>query len=100
MAERRGRVLVVDDDEAVQRLLQRAAAKARVAILVSSNGQGVVDYAVSEAPDLVLLDMRLPTIDGRDILSSLKRDERTAAIPVFIYSGNGTEDYRRVAFDL
>jgi DNA-binding response OmpR family regulator len=100
MAERKGRVLVVDDDEAVRRLLGRAASKAGVAILVSSNGRGVVDFAVSEGPDLILLDMRMPSADGRDILSSLKRDERTAGIPVFIYSGNYTEDDRRVAFDL
>jgi DNA-binding response OmpR family regulator len=95
-----GRVMIVDDDIHLQRVLDRRASRVELVALAILDGKNAMETALAERPDLILLDMSMPSADGRDILSSLKRDDRTSWIPVFIHSGSATDDERRVAFDL
>jgi DNA-binding response OmpR family regulator len=100
MGERLGRILIVDDHELMQRAITRVAAHHGLVTLALLEGSQTMNIALSERPDLIVLDIRMPTVDGRDILKELKRDERTAMIPVFIYSGIATEGDRENAFEL
>jgi DNA-binding response OmpR family regulator len=96
----RGRVLIVDDDDLMQRAMRRAAAEAGLECIAVLDGALAMSVALAELPDLVVLDIAMPTADGRDILQALKRDDRTAGIPVFIHTSRSGQDDRISAFDL
>ncbi len=54
----------------------------------------------SAKPDLIVLDIALPDVDGRDLLAALKKDARTNSIPVVVWSGRFADSDRRIALDL
>ena len=60
----------------------------------------MVRRAAETKPELVVLDIAFPDADGRDILSALKADARTAAIPVLVWSGRDPQSDRKIALDL
>jgi DNA-binding response OmpR family regulator len=85
----KGRILVVDDDEGLQRAIKRAAETAGFEVSQVFDGLDALTLLVDETFDLILLDINMPAMDGRDVLSHLKRDPKTAEIPVLIHSSRG-----------
>lgn len=94
------RLLFADDDPGVQRAVKRLAEKNGFELLQVLAGSGVYEVALADAPDLIVLDIHFPDADGRDVLSRLKSDPRTQAIPVIVWSGRDPESDRRIALDL
>jgi len=94
------RILVVDDDVEVQRLVKRAAEAAGFAVVQAFDGPLGLSLAKKEKLDLILLDINMPTMDGRDVLKRLKANPSTAGIPVLVYSGRDGQHDRRVALEL
>ena len=96
------RILLADDDEQVQRAVMRTAAKSGYDIILVANGGDVVRRAVETAPELIVLDISFPDADGRDILTTLKADPRTAEIAVLVWSGaaRDPESDRKIALSL
>jgi CheY-like chemotaxis protein len=94
------RILFADDDPGVQRALKRLAEKNGFELVPVLAGANVYESALACAPDLIVLDIHFPDADGRDVLSRLKRDVRTAAIPVVVWSGRDPQSDRRIALDL
>ena len=94
------RLLVADDDPGVQRALNRLAEKNGFQLVPVLRGSNVVETAISEAPDLIVLDIHFPDADGRDVLSKLKAHERTRGIPVVVWSARDPQSDRRTALDL
>ncbi len=82
------RVLVVDDDEAVRSSLKMIFEYDGYEVLLAANGPVGLKMAEQEAPDLVLLDIKMPQMDGLEVLRRLR--ERDASPPVVILSGHGT----------
>jgi two-component system nitrogen regulation response regulator NtrX len=82
------RVLIIDDEDAVRSSLKMIFEYEGYETLVAANGPVGLKLAEAEAPDLVFLDVRMPQIDGLEVLKRLK--ERDAALPVVILSGHGT----------
>ena len=76
------RVLVVEDNEKNMKLLRDVLQATGYRTLEATTGGAAVELAVDLAPDLVLMDIQLPDIDGVEALGRLREDERTAAIPV------------------
>lgn len=74
-------VLVVDDAEAQRYVLRRALEQANFHVLEAANGQQALD-AARRQPDLILLDIRLPDMDGFEVCRRLKADPETSNIPV------------------
>lgn len=99
MAECR-RILVADDDPRVQRAVRRYAELRSYEVIEALNGKDVKKVAMEQRPDLVVLDINFPDADGRDILAQLKADERTADIPVLVWSARDPESDRGVAIGL
>lgn len=94
------RILFADDDPSVQRALKRLADQHGFELVQVLEGGDVYASALETQPDLIVLDIHFPDADGRDVLSRLKTDERTAQIPVLVWSGRDPQSDRRIALDL
>ena len=76
------RVLVVEDNEKNMKLFRDVLRAKGYRTLEARTGGHAVELATEHGPDLVLLDIQLPDIDGVEALTQLRADERTASIPV------------------
>jgi diguanylate cyclase (GGDEF)-like protein len=83
-------VLVVDDDEQVQRLLKRVLERAGFECVVVGNGHMAHDAAVESRPDIILLDLMLGDTTGDQILTEIRGDFRTRLIPVVFLTVRGS----------
>jgi two-component system, cell cycle response regulator DivK len=75
-------VLIVDDNERNLRLARDVLQHAGLRTLEADSASAALELAESELPDVILMDIRLPDLDGTEAARRLKADERTAAIPV------------------
>jgi DNA-binding response OmpR family regulator len=89
------RILVGEDDPAVARLYAAYALSRGHQVIVARDGAETLVAAVSEAPDLVMLDIGMPKLDGRDVLKQLKGNPRTASIPVLVVTAFGGDQNLR-----
>jgi CheY-like chemotaxis protein len=78
----RGRLLVIDDDPASRELLQRMLEKDGYLVRLAANGPDGIAAAKEHKPDLITLDVMMPSMDGWAVLAALKADPATADIPV------------------
>jgi PAS domain S-box-containing protein len=83
----RGRVLIVDDDQRVLELLVDLLEIEGYEVAAASDGVEAIDLAHSFGPDVVLSDVVMPRVNGLELCRRLKRDPRTASIPVMLISG-------------
>jgi len=77
-------VLVIDDDRMIRKLLQSVLERKGFDVLASEDGPSGLSIAQREHIDLVLLDWMIPGMDGMEVLSQLKHNEKTKHIPVFM----------------
>jgi DNA-binding response OmpR family regulator len=89
------RILVGEDDPAVARLYAAYAQSRGHHVIVARDGAETLVAAVSERPDLVMLDIGMPKLDGRDVLRQLKGNPRTAGIPVLVVTAFGGDQNLR-----
>jgi two-component system nitrogen regulation response regulator NtrX len=82
------RVLIVDDEEAVRSSLRMILEYEGYEVLLAANGPAGLKMAEQEGPDLVILDIKMPQMDGLEVLKRLKAEEPSP--PVVILSGHGT----------
>lgn len=94
------KVLIADDNAALQRIVKRLLEREGYFVIQLPDTVGLVDQAAAAKPDVIVLDVGFPNADGRDLLSSLKRDPRTERIPVLVWSGQDADSQRRIALDL
>ena len=105
-------ILLVEDNPSDVGLTQRALAKSHVAneLVVAEDGQEALDYLfgagayagrdVTELPALVLLDLKLPRVDGLEVLRQIRADERTRRLPVVILTTSREEQDVAQSYDL
>ncbi len=89
------RILVAEDDPAVARLYAAYAQSRGHRVLVAKDGAETLVTAAAELPDLVLLDIAMPKVDGRDVLKQLKANPKTAPIPVLVVTAFGGDQNLR-----
>jgi CheY-like chemotaxis protein len=80
------RILVVEDDPVIQNLIVEFLTDEGFDVMAAADGQTGIDIAQDEHPDLILMDLMLPVLDGMAATRSLKSDPRTRAIPVIAIS--------------
>lgn len=81
------RILLVEDSKMIKIAAQRILVKAGYEVLTAEDGELAVKIADETLPDLILLDMLLPKLDGPEVLARLKKNPATASIPVIVLSG-------------
>jgi two-component system KDP operon response regulator KdpE len=91
------RILVVDDERAIRRYLRTSLGSQGHQIIEAANGQEAMTAVASDRPDLVILDLGLPDMDGIEVVRSLREWTRT---PIIILSVRDREDDKIAALDL
>jgi two-component system cell cycle response regulator DivK len=88
------RILVVEDNEKNMKLLRDVLNAMGYRTLEATTGGEAVELATQQTPDLVLMDIQMPDVDGVEALRRLRADERTAAIPVLAVTAQAMQGDR------
>ncbi|HZK54918.1 MAG TPA: response regulator transcription factor [Desulfosporosinus sp.] len=94
------KVLLIDEDVQTQELVRYHLKKDGVAVMTASNGEIGLDLAKKEKPDLIILDLVLPVMDGYDLCKLLRAENDIADIPIIILSARGDVADKVVGLEL
>lgn len=86
------KILVIEDDTNLIELYETRFKMEGYEVLTVADGQKGVEKAISEQPDVILLDILMPKVNGFEVLKGLKEHKQTADIPVLVYTNLGTSD--------
>jgi DNA-binding response OmpR family regulator len=88
------KVLLIEDDSAAAEMYRLRLVADGYTVVVAEDGERGLEMAGAELPDFIYLDIRLPKIDGFEVLERLRADPETAGIPVIILSNFGEPEFR------
>jgi len=91
------RVLVIEDEPNIVVSLSFLLDRAGFEVAVESDGQAGLASAVAEPPDVIVLDVMLPGMNGYDVLRALRAEPRTAQLPVIVLTAKGQREDRNTA---
>lgn len=91
------KILVVEDDIKIQKIIADSLQREGYAVSSCSNGREALRKAQSESPDLIILDLRLPELDGLEVC---RRIRKTGSVPLIIVSARGEESDKVAGFTL
>lgn len=86
-----GKILVIDDEENIRELVKYNLEKAGFQVVECGDGLTAVSLAKGDRPDLILLDLMLPGLDGLEVCRTLKQHQDTTAIPIIMLSAKDEE---------
>jgi len=90
------KILLVEDSKFLRLTTERALMRAGYEMSSAAEGEEALRMARDKLPDLILLDMLLPKMSGRDVLAALKKDPLTRAIPVVVMTGLSQKNASRL----
>ena len=93
------RILVAEDDRFLRKAAEMALKRQGYTVLTAADGEEALRAAQSELPDLILLDLIMPKLNGFDVLQALKKEAPTAKIPVIVLSNLGQDRDVQQAMD-
>jgi type II secretory ATPase GspE/PulE/Tfp pilus assembly ATPase PilB-like protein/CheY-like chemotaxis protein len=93
-------VLLVDDEDSLRRVMKDLLAREGYAVIEARNGVEALDQVDRHAPDVVVLDLNLPDMDGYSVLSQLRSRPATRKTPVIVLTAKGDEDNEVRVFEL
>ena len=93
------KILIADDEQSVRTLVKRLLSQNYI-ILEAKDGAIAVDIARREKPDLILMDIMMPMVDGYNACYQIKRDKATKSIPVVMLTGIGHELNKRLSWEV
>ena len=91
------RILLVEDNELNLDMLSRRLKRGKFEVLVAEDGQAGIELAAAEQPDLILMDMSLPVLDGWEATRQLKANPETSDIPVIALTAHAMAEDRQKA---
>ena len=89
METRQQKILIVEDEESIQKLLEFTLRQANYATIIADDGEEAIEKVVDDRPDLILLDLMLPKIDGLEVCRMLRKQE--IEIPIIMLTAKGEE---------
>ena len=93
------KILLVEDNEMNRDMLSRRLARKGFDIVLAEDGQRAIDMAASECPDLILMDMSLPVIDGWEATQRIKGSADTLGIPIIALTAHAMASDREKAME-
>lgn len=111
-SDTRDKIMIVDDEKDMVSLLKLSFESDNYSVVEAYNGHEAIDKTHAEVPDLILLDISLPGIDGYEVCNRLRKDPVTESIPIIMLTGKdevsdkieglerGADDYVTKPFDL
>ncbi len=85
------RILVIEDESNIQELIKYNLEKNGYKVVLSDNGTSGLNEALANVPDLILLDLMLPGLDGLEVCKRLRADKRTRRVPIFMLTARSEE---------
>ena len=98
MAERH-RILLVDDEPSIVKMVGKRLEVEGFEVLIAIDGQEGLDKARTERPDLIVLDLMLPKLNGYEVCTMLKQDTRYQGIPVVLFTAKAQEKDEKLGME-
>jgi two-component system phosphate regulon response regulator PhoB len=92
-------ILVIDDDQLAAESFSAVLRHLGYQVMFVTSGPAALEHLSSGLPDLVILDVMMPELNGLDLLRRIRTDARTAQVPVVIYSALDDDQWRTDAMD-
>jgi len=96
----KGKILVVDDEVNITQILEFSIGAEGYEVIAAQNGEEAIDKARREQPDLIILDIMMPIIDGYEACRILKSNPLTKNIPVILLTAKGRDIDRRFGYEV
>jgi len=93
------KILIVEDNEMNRDMLSRRLERKGYEIVMAEDGQKGVDMSKDENPDLILMDLSLPVMDGWEATSTIKSDDNTKDIPIIVLTAHAMAGDREKALE-
>ena len=93
------KILIVEDNEMNRDMLSRRLERKGFEVVMAEDGQKGVDMAKSENPELILMDLGLPVIDGWEATNQIKNDDKTKNIPIIVLTAHAMSGDREKALE-
>ena len=94
------KILIVEDDKDMCRLVEYNLGKAQYRTISAVDGEQGLNKALKELPDLIILDIMLPKMDGLEVCRALKRDSKTSSIPILMLTAKAEEVDKIVGLEM
>lgn len=94
------KVLVVEDDPHIGRMVEIKLGNNGFAVLRAADGEQGLDLIRSERPDLILLDVNMPVMDGMEVLRQVRSDPELSQVPVILMTARGEESAERQGIEM
>jgi len=95
--QRTPKILVVDDEEDVVTFIKRALTMEGMEVITAFDGLSALDTALEQEPDLIILDIMMPIMNGYEVCARLRLEDKTKNIPIILLSSAYTTDTVRQA---
>ncbi|MEW6107880.1 MAG: response regulator [Nitrospirota bacterium] len=96
----RYKVLLVEDSKAVQQMYRNKLTFEQYQVLTADNGMEAIKILSQDKPDIILLDLMMPIMDGYKVLQVIKTDQKLSKIPVLVFSAKGQPEEVEKALNL
>ena len=93
------KILLVEDNALNRDMLSRRLIKKGYIVINAVNGKEGIDMSISEGPDIILMDLSLPIINGWDATREIKSNEKTSDIPIIALTAHAMAEDRKKALD-
>jgi len=94
------KILIVDDEKDIVKMLDYNLKKDGYRVISASDGEDALDLAGREHPDLIVLDLMLPGLDGLEVCKTLKKEGKTASIPIIMLTAKTQESDKVIGLEL
>ena len=91
-----GKILIVDDEPDIVTVISKSLKDNGYEVITADNGQEALEKAKTEKPDLILLDLMLPRMDGYKVCGLLKNDTRYAKTPIILFTAKAQEKDKKL----
>ena len=96
----KGKILVVDDEINITQILEFSIGSEGYQVITASNGEEAIDVAKREQPNLIILDIMMPKIDGYEACRIIKANPLTKNIPVILLTAKGRDIDKRLGYEV